>query len=208
MKEPVVVAVDGGQSGIRLRVNSEGEPLVAEGLGRLEGEVHVGLIERIRGSLAELSGGIPDIDSMVLGLTTLPAAPDDQMALAHRIAETFGARRVSVAGDAFTAHAGALAGVAGVVLTVGTGIACLGFDPTSGAARTVDGDGFLLGDAGSAFWIGSRGVEAVLRARDGRGASTALEQFVSERYGDHPQLAAHLHCLPRAVFSVASGGVR
>ncbi len=198
----VAVAVDGGQSGIRMRVGGQASVLRAEGLGRLEEEVPGGLLRRIRECLAELPA-IPAIERMVLGLTVVPADAESRVALARELATVLGIARVDVVGDELTAHAGAFGGGAGVVLTVGTGIACLGLDPATGAFRRVDGDGFLLGDAGSAFWLGSRGVEAVLRARDGRGEPTALEPLCDARYGVHPDLAAWLHGRPRAVAEIA-----
>ncbi len=198
----VTVAVDGGQSGIRMRVGGHGD-VRTEGLGHLEGDVADGLLRRIRAGLAEL-GTTPPIGRMVLGLTVVPGDEEGRIELARELATGLGIPRVDVVGDELTAHAGAFGGGPGVVLTVGTGIACLGFAPATGASRRVDGDGFLLGDAGSAFWLGSRGVEAVLRARDGRGAPTALEAACDERYGAHPDLAAWLHARPRAVAEIAA----
>lgn len=199
----VCVAVDGGQSKVRVRVSGVAEPITVEGLGRLEGDLAAGLIARIHTALSALPGGVPIIKRMVLGLTTIPATEPERCDLARRIAEAFAASEVYLGGDALTAHAGAFGGAAGVVLTVGTGIACLGFDPATGDIRRVDGDGFLLGDTGGAFWIGSRGVEAVLRAADGRGGHTALTDACSQRFGEHTELAAHLHSLPRAVSAIA-----
>lgn len=196
------VAIDGGQSGVRMRFGDHSDVLSAEGLGHLEGDIAGGLLRRIRSCLAQLPTP-PVIGRMVLGLTVVP--PDDgaRFGLARELATVLGISRVDVVGDELTAHAGAFGGRAGVVLTVGTGIACLGFDPETGAHRRVDGDGFLLGDAGSAFWLGSRGVSAVLRARDGRGERTALEEASLTRFGAHPDLAAWLHAQPRAVAAIA-----
>lgn len=201
------VAVDGGQSGVRVRVTGVTEPLVAEGLGRFEGDLGAGLIDRIRTCLVQLPGGVPPVERMVLGLTTLPASSSECIDLAARVGEAFRAEHVQVAGDALTAHAGAFAGEAGVVLTVGTGIACIGFDPDVDGFRLVDGDGFLLGDAGGGFWIGSRGVEAVLRAGDGRAGPTSLTDACRVRFGDEAGLAARLHSLPRAVSAIAAFAV-
>lgn len=202
----VRVAVDGGQSGVRMRVGGHPTVLRAEGLGRLEEPAAQGLLRRIRSCLAELPE-VPTIERMVLGLTAVPPDADARHALARELATALDITRVDVAGDALTAHAGAFGGGRGVVLTVGTGIACLGFDPATGAIRRVDGDGFLLGDAGSAFWLGSRGIEAVLRARDGRGSPTALDAACTARYGAHPDLAAWLHERPRAVADIAAFAV-
>jgi N-acetylglucosamine kinase-like BadF-type ATPase len=74
----------------------------------------------------------------------------------------------------------------GLVLVSGTG---------AGAARltggittaTADGNGWLLGDEGSGFWIGRRAVRAALAALDGRGAATLLTAAVRSHYlGDRP----------------------
>ena len=203
----VCVAVDGGQSKVLVRVSGLPESIAVEGLGRLEGDLAAGLIARIHTALSSLAGGVPRIRRMVLGLTTIPATEPERRDLARRIAEAFSAAEVYLGGDALTAHAGAFGGAAGVVLTVGTGVACLGFDPATGDVRRVDGDGFLLGDTGAAFWIGSRGIEAVLRAADGRGGPTALTNACAQRFGEHAELAAHLHSLPRAVSAIAGFAV-
>lgn len=65
----------------------------------------------------------------------------------------------------------------GIVVFAGTG---------AGAAvirdgeivRRADGYGYLLGDEGSAVWIGRQGVKAALAAMDGRGTPTILADLV------------------------------
>ena len=46
-----------------------------------------------------------------------------------------------------------------------------------------DGNGWLLGDEGSGFWIGHHVVRAVVADLDGRGPSTALTPLVLSRLG-------------------------
>lgn len=203
MTDRIRVAVDGGQSQVRLWATGAASVAV-EGLGRLEGDPAEGLVSRVAEALTEAGVAGRAIERMVLGLTTMPGTPVEAGRLAARLGERLGAADVRLAGDALTAHAGAFGGESGVVLTVGTGIACLGLDAGSGRARRVDGDGFLLGDAGGSFWIGSRGIEAVLRSRDGRGPTTALESAVVAVYGPHPDLAAVLHDRERAVSEIAA----
>lgn len=210
MSAEAAMAVDGGQTGIRIRVGRAGSrPVVIEtqGLGRLEGDVVAGLIGRLREGLQRLPGAAPRIGRMVCGLTAIPPEPDARTQMARQLAVAFSAEQVDVTGDALTAHAGAFSGETGVVLTVGTGIACLGLDIENGVLRKVDGDGFLLGDAGSAFWLGSRGVEAALRAGDGRGEPTTLSAACRDRYGAHEDLAAWLHSRERAVAEIAGFAV-
>jgi glucosamine kinase len=197
------VGVDGGQSSIRLQIAGTATTVTVQGLGRLEHDQVGSLVERVCDAWERARESADPIDLVVLGLTTLPDSPAGRDALAAALATALPAREVWVTGDAVTAHAGAFPDSHGVSLTVGTGVACLGFHASSGSLTQVDGDGFLLGDAGGAFWIGSRGIGAVLRERDGRGAATALSAACDARYGSHRDLAAYVHSLPRAVDAIA-----
>ncbi len=205
----VVLAVDGGQSHVRVRASDATEPVVVPGVSRLEGDTAAALVARIveaRGLLG--ADGGRRVARLVLGLTTLPADAEGCEALVLALRGALPVDEVWLASDAVTAHAGALPERHGVVLTVGTGVACLGLDRASGRSARVNGDGFLLGDAGGAFWIGSRGLAAVLRARDGRGPATALDGAADAAFGVHEDLAAHVHSLPRAVNAVAQFAVQ
>ena len=61
------------------------------------------------------------------------------------------------------------AGPGGGVWTFDSAVAC------------VDGWGHLLGDDGSGFWVGRRGLDAALRAHDGRGGGSPLLARLVER---------------------------
>jgi N-acetylglucosamine kinase-like BadF-type ATPase len=73
------------------------------------------------------------------------------------------------------------------------------------AVACVDGWGHLLGDAGSGFWIGRRGLDAALRAHDGRsGGSPLLARLVERDVGplDHlPEMAARAGAGPVAAIA-------
>ena len=49
--------------------------------------------------------------------------------------------------------------------------------------RVVGGKGWLLGDAGSGFWIGHAVARAVVASLDGQGQGTALTDLVLEKLG-------------------------
>ncbi|WP_328344727.1 N-acetylglucosamine kinase [Streptomyces violaceus] len=70
----------------------------------------------------------------------------------------------------------------GLALVAGTGAVAMRITGRRGAA-TVDGDGWLLGDDGSGFWIGRAAVRAALRMADGRGAPTVLAELVGRELG-------------------------
>jgi glucosamine kinase len=74
------------------------------------------------------------------------------------------------------------------------------------AVACVDGWGHLLGDAGSGFWVGRRGLDAALRAHDGRsGGSSLLARLVERDVGPLdrlPEIAARAGAGP--VTAIAS----
>ncbi|WP_170284746.1 N-acetylglucosamine kinase [Kribbella amoyensis] len=168
---PATVAIDGGQSSLRLRVLADGRT------GEGPGFVHGG--DTVQDTLAAVRQAATDarldepVDVVALGLCGLPNDVVQAEALADGVAEVLGATEVRVCEDMVTAHAGALADGYGVVVAAGTGVVCLAIDRDR-SWHKVDGHGYLFGDAGSAFAIGRAGLVAVLRARDGRGPATAL----------------------------------
>lgn len=83
------------------------------------------------------------------------------------------ARRVVVCSDGEIALEGALMGGAGVLLVAGTGSIAWGRGEDGRVARC-GGWGRIVGDEGSAYWIGREALRAVLRAVDGRGEDTVL----------------------------------
>ncbi len=85
-------------------------------------------------------------------------------------------QQVWLAHDSVTNYLAALGPRQGVVVAAGTGVVTLAVGDSE-IAR-VDGWGYLIGDAGSAFWMGRAGLDAVMRAHDGRGPATALANIV------------------------------
>ena len=81
--------------------------------------------------------------------------------------------RVVPSSDYEIALVGALGERQGVLVLAGTGSLAYGVNAAGQSAR-VGGWGYLLDDAGSGYWIGLRGLEAVARAADGRGPRTGL----------------------------------
>ena len=74
----------------------------------------------------------------------------------------------------------------GLLLLAGTGAAAAAFQERR-MVRRCDGYGWLLGDEGSAVWLGLGGVRAALDAFDGRGAPTRLLDDLAARFGAGPR---------------------
>jgi glucosamine kinase len=119
---------------------------------------------------------------------------------------------VHVTGDADTARHGAFLGAPGLVVIAGTGSAALGWDGERFARA--GGHGFLLGDEGSAYWIGREAVRAALRWEEQRGGSELIHRTVTRATGPdlevlisevnaHPADRARLAALAPAVTAIA-----
>jgi N-acetylglucosamine kinase-like BadF-type ATPase len=90
------------------------------------------------------------------------------------------AREIHVSNDADLVLAG-LDGEVGVALIAGTGSIALGRS-IAGQRAQVGGWGHILGDEGSGYDIGRRGLQAAVRAADGRDAPTLLLDLVLRRW--------------------------
>jgi glucosamine kinase len=88
---------------------------------------------------------------------------------------------VHVTGDGESAQAGAFLGAPGVVVIAGTGSAAFGWNGESRARA--GGHGFLLGDEGSAYWIGRAAARAALRWEDRLGGSELIHRAVLQATG-------------------------
>jgi N-acetylglucosamine kinase-like BadF-type ATPase len=131
----------------------------------------------------------PHVRSVTAGLAGCSALPGNPgaatatSALRTALAD-LGIRpdRIAVSSDTEIALAGAPGTPSdGLVLIAGTGAVAARL--TGGVTvATSDGNGWLLGDSGSGFWIGRRAVRSALAALDGRGRPTLLTAAVRAHY--------------------------
>jgi len=96
--------------------------------------------------------------------------------------ERFSVRFLMIDHDARIALAGAIPDSVGVIAIAGTGSIAFGMDAKQRSARA-GGWGYLLGDPGSAYEIGRRGLKAVGDAYDGLGPRTLLTPSILEVLG-------------------------
>jgi N-acetylglucosamine kinase-like BadF-type ATPase len=197
---PAVLAVDGGQSAIRVHHSAWPGYVELGGVSRLEGDVVASVATAVVRAWAQ--SGSPVVDRCVLGLTTAPTDEPSRLRLCEHVGVTLGAGQVWLADDAVTSHAGALSMGWGVSVSVGTGVACMAA-PKEGRPRIIGGHGYLLGDEGGAFWVGRAGIAAALRARERRGPATTLAARAEDRFGRLEDLAERMHGLDRPVDAIA-----
>ena len=112
---------------------------------------------------------------------------------------------VAVTHDAQAAlYAGNTAGC-GVVLIAGTGSVAYGRNANGDEERS-GGWGYLIGDEGSAFWIGTEGLRAASYDFDGRGSSTAISRHLYRDLGvaDFPGVLPLLYGRPHPAPAIAA----
>ncbi|MFC9340844.1 N-acetylglucosamine kinase [Streptomyces sp. NPDC057020] len=198
----LVVGVDSGGSGLRIALaeaasgavldtRASREP-VRTGPGGISARHFLDQVLPAVRALTEPHHGRPVVAAAV-GAAGMATLGDELRAeLPGAFAEAWGVRRLVLAADAVTAYAGALGQRPGAVVAGGTGMIALGTDLVSW--RRADGWGHLLGDCGSGAWIGRAGLEAAMRAHDGRrGGSAALLARAEKLFGPAAGLPGALY---------------
>ena len=191
------IGVDAGQTGIRLRFDDGARRVGADLAGVLTDRPLMPQLAAAIAGFVEANGLHPQAVGVGCSGVVTPEATE----LASLLVGT-GVQRVAVAHDATTSYLGALGDRPGAVIAVGTGVVTLAVGRTS-VAR-VDGWGYLLGDAGSAFWIGRAGMDAAMRAFDGRGEPTALLERFTVLFADPAAAYIELQGDERRVSRIAS----
>ncbi|WP_308377875.1 BadF/BadG/BcrA/BcrD ATPase family protein [Streptomyces sp. ISL-98] len=151
------------------------------------------LLDGAGSSAGGTAGDTVAVGAVAVGAAGMVTLGDDlRTRLPAALESALGVRRVALAADAVTAYAGALGERPGAVVAAGTGMIALGTDLASW--RRADGWGHLLGDCGGGAWIGRAGLEAAMRAHDGRpGGSPALLAALEAVFGPAPELPGLLY---------------
>lgn len=194
-----VIAIDAGQTGMKVRVQ-QGESRTDLLFGGIR--THEPLLPQLAGvvhAAIARTGARPRV--VTAGISGLTDRDADAGALLNLLHDT-GIHRAALAHDSTTSFLGALGDARGAVVAAGTGVVTLAVGRD--AVARVDGWGYIMGDAGSGYWIGREALDAVMRAYDGRGPRTALTEVVGERWPDLSQAYIALQAHGDRVQIVAS----
>jgi len=222
-----ILAVDGGNSKTDLALIDRDGGVLATLTGPTTSHQQVGRaagIDRLVGLVADLYGlaGLEPAEARVeVGVYGLAGAdtPGDTRRLRTDIEARCLASKTIVVNDSFTPIRAGTDRSWGVSLICGSGVNAAGIAPDGRTARLA-ALGDISGDWGGGGDIGTAGLGAAVRARDGRGPATVLETTVPGHFGlKRPidvtrRLEAgtfgpdHLRSLSPVVFAAASGGDR
>lgn len=199
MKERLYLGLDGGGTQTRaLLVDQTGQMRGAAGAGSADLNHHSR--EQVRLTLqqifcAVLGGNVRSsgLAAVFLGLGGV-ATEQDRQEVAALLPAFVAPTRITIANDTVVGHTGGLAGRPGLTLIAGTGSACFGIN-SQGRQWLCGGWGAPADDYGSAPWIGLRALQAAVRAEDGRGEPTRLQQIIFQYLdlGEPRQLVRRLH---------------
>ena len=188
---PVVIAGDIGGTSSRLALAGRDGEVLAEAKGpganlRSSGPEaldHVAetLREVLEAGRRELGAEL-DITAVALGISGAgPARAEEVRSAVTERLEPLGIApdRVLITDDLHTAFLSGGVGDDGLLVLAGTGAVAVRFDGRESVERR-DGMGWLLGDIGSAVWLGRRTLQAVAADLDHRGRHTELTELVGD----------------------------
>lgn len=190
MTEPLVLAIDGGQSSTKALIADTAGNVLGRGTGspcdhitgphgyeRNQAAIH----SATRAALTDGGLEAAAIIAAGMGLTSCPPELNAQPLFAEMLREIATPEHLWIHHDVASNLAGASAGEPGIVVIGGGGSIGYGMDADGNDAKA-GGMGYLMGDDGSAWWIGIHALRAAAAAADGRGEFTDLLPFVLEHF--------------------------
>ncbi|MFY9737709.1 MAG: BadF/BadG/BcrA/BcrD ATPase family protein, partial [Candidatus Cybelea sp.] len=164
----LVAGIDGGQSSTVALIADELGQVLSRGTSGPADEVGADssstrLRDALREALADACrrGGLPSESNFA----AIVAGVSGYEGRVYGAPPEMPTRHFTLMHDAPVAHAGALAGMPGVVVIAGTGSVVYARDE-NGRSQTLGGWGFLFGDEGSAFAIARAALALVMAAED------------------------------------------
>ena len=197
-----IIYFDGGGSGIRAK-SSGSQRINSNFDGFSHGEISLVdyLADVVINFSLEVTG---EISRAVLAVATLPSDDNQFNLLANKILTNSKVRELWICSDSVSSCAGAVDDD-GVVIAAGTGITALAVGRKRTMLHSLSGDGFLIGDEASAFWIGKMGLSSALRSRDGRGGDSELLDVACKYFDSEPYFLMHkVHQSERPVAAIAA----
>ena len=192
------IAIDAGGTRIRGYESINGTDFTGSGVTHTNSLA----LDLARNISAAIPDGCNEVDTLVLSLAAIPQQAEDQKLLAAALLQRVRFERLVIASDTKAAALSSNSH-ADLTIAVGTGITALVNMPDHNFELT--GHGYLIGDEASGFWIGRSGLNAALRADEGRGPDTSLLKTAIEFYQvPAKELADHVHQLSTPVAQVAA----
>lgn len=196
------LTIDVGQTGIRVR-RADGRAqdipwasvhLSIPGAARALASA---LLEIILGHEELACGGSP----LRLAMSVTGFTRQGGREVLERLESALLLERAVIVSDLVATHLSVHEQHSGVTVIAGTGLTALESSPNR--VHVLGGSGWLLGDIGGGFWIGSSGLREALRFEDGMGGSSRLHAAALERSGPRRTALAGMYAHPSPVKAAA-----
>ena len=201
-----LIYFDGGGGGIRAQAIIDGnksEITNFPGFSHGEAEL-VNYQAEIVINFANQVGG--EISRAVLAVAVLPADTKGFESIAKLVFSSTKVRELWICSDSVSSSAAEIKDD-GVVIAAGTGITALAVGQNRRKLHTLSGDGYLIADKTSAYWIGKMGLALATRAYDGRDQSPGARELLEvacKEFDTEPYFLPHVvHQQERAVHGIA-----
>jgi N-acetylglucosamine kinase-like BadF-type ATPase len=187
-----IIGIDGGGTKTECAVADLSGKIFHSNLGKPSNFLAIGidaavenLFELIEGALFKIESDFSDIETLLIG-TAGAGREEDARLLESKFndytqGEGIKIKSVKVVSDSRIALEGAFSGRAGCILISGTGSILYAKDKNNFIHRN-GGFGRMIGDEGSGYSIGRKGLAAVAKELDGRGKTTLITQLLNKKY--------------------------
>lgn len=187
MNSDFFIGIDGGGSKTSaIVVDGEGKKH-GSGLAAGSNHLRIGIEEATRNveravnmALVEAGIAIRQVRHAYCGLAGADH-PAHRAEVVDALGVFFPSGNFTVDSDARVALTAAVGFGSGIVIIAGTGSVAFGRNDQGTEARA-GGWGPTLGDEGSGYWIARKGLSAIVRAHDGRGAATRMTDLLCNEY--------------------------
>ena len=148
-----------------------------------------------------LPSSITSCTRVFMSLAAIPQRDHDRHLLAAALYQRLSFDELIICTDT---HAASLSSSTPAELTVAIGTGITARIKTKTESFDMSGHGYLIGDEGSAHWIGRQGLNLALRSAEGRDPQTSLTELAARKFGvPLKDLADHIHQMPNAVSEIA-----
>ena len=172
----MVLALDLGQSGARLRWSNGGE--YESKRAKRADETVLTVVEAVFEEVTKhFPKGIHE-DTVAMSLTAINGTAPDPEPYGELAKKFFGAKNAVIIDDGLAGYIGALRTDDGVVISIGSGVVAVA--GRRGTFAHSDGLGHIFGDLGGGYWLGKQGLERALATRQGRESDSALLKFMED----------------------------
>lgn len=187
-----IIGIDGGGTKTECAVADLSGKVLQRAFGKPSNFLTIGvdaavenLFELIEGILFKIEADFGDVKMLLIG-TAGAGRKEDAGVLEtkfndYTMREGIKIKSVKVVSDARIALEGAFGGNTGCILIAGTGSILFGKDK-NGFIHRNGGFGRLIGDEGSGYSIGRKGLSSAAKELDGRGESTLITDLLNNKY--------------------------